>query len=492
MSNISQDDEYDEEYQMDDYDQDSNLIYSLQILKRSSSTNQEILELKDVLNYIDQLITNIGELLNLDADNTYEILIFYNWNKDRIESEYHEKILEQLQKQGIVNNHSAICQIDKIMTCSLCLEDAKLVKLGCGHQFCMSCIQQTIAQRFTKEQFLIIPCLQYGCKYRLPISMIKKLSKPDDFQKIVCRKFIETNKTLAYCQGVNCKKILKPKDSSLTTVTCPCGTQFCFRCKNELHIPVPCDMAKTWVSEITKNEANIKWIVLNTKICPFCKRPVERSDGCNYLMCKPPGGCGQAFCYVCSNPWEPDHKDHFKCSKYVPPANNLEKEKEILARYNFYYERFLNSNSAVEQTQNRLKQLKEKHYQEIQEIYEVTSLQAGFLEEALNELVKSRQILKWTYCLGFFISQTNPNSSKLFDNYQKEFEHSCEQLGILCMQFFNELEKLQNQYTRQQTTLEQRQCDFQEKKDKIQKLQNKCQLLRENLLKDSQNGEIMN
>lgn len=65
-------------------------------------------------------------------------------------------------------------------------------------------------------------------------------------------------------------------------------------------------------------------------------------------MCKPPGGCGNAFCYVCSNPWEPDHKDHFKCSKYVPPTNDLEKEKEILARYNFYYERFLNSNSAVE------------------------------------------------------------------------------------------------------------------------------------------------
>ncbi|CAK84353.1 unnamed protein product (macronuclear) [Paramecium tetraurelia] len=484
-----------EQYDYDggyDYLTDSCQIEDIPSLVRTPSTNQEILELKDVMKFIDQLIGNMGELLNLDADNTYEILMFYNWNKDRIECEYHETILEQLKKQGVFNNHQAICYPDQISMCPLCMEETQLIQLGCRHQFCKSCIQQSIAQRFTKEQFLVIPCLQYGCKYKLPMSMIKNLTKPEDYLKIVCRKFIETNKALAYCQGVDCKKIIKPKDSSLTTVTCPCGTQFCFRCKHELHQPVPCDMAKTWVSEITKNEANIKWIVLNTKICPFCKKPVQRSDGCNYLMCKPPGGCGNAFCYVCSNPWEPDHKDHFKCSKYVPPTNDLEKEKEILARYNFYYERFLNSNSAVEQIQARLKQFREKHNQEIQETYEVTSLEFEFLEEALKELAQSRQVLKWTSCLGYFISQTNPTSSKLFDNYQKEFEHSCEQLGILCMQLFNELEKLQNLHTRQQTTLNQRKNDFYGRREQILKLQNKCYNLRRNLLKASENGDIMN
>ncbi|CAD8125587.1 unnamed protein product [Paramecium sonneborni] len=484
--------DYEEEYDGEDYYQDSNSYYQPQLLQRNSSINQETLELQDVMEYIDQLINNIGELLNFDSDNTYEILMFYNWNKDRIESEYHEKIIEQLQKQGILNNHSAISYENNTTSCPLCLEITTMVKLGCGHLFCHSCVTHTIAQRFSKEQFLVIPCLQYGCKYRLPISMIKKFSRPEDFQKIVCRKFIDTNKSLAYCQGVDCKKILRPKDLSITTVTCPCGTSFCFRCKNEFHLPVPCDMAKTWVSEITKNEANIKWIVLNTKICPFCKRPVERSDGCNYLMCKPPGGCGKAFCYVCSNPWEPDHKDHFKCSKYVPPSNNLEREKEILARYNFYYERFLNSHSGVEQNQKRLKQLKEKHYQEIQDIYEVTNIEAGFLETALKELIQSRQVLKWTYCLGFFISQTNPNSSKLFDNYQKDFEHSCEQLSQICMQLFHELEKMQNQFTRTQISLETRRIDFFQRKEQFQKMQNRCKLLRDNLLKASENGDIMN
>ena len=83
-------------------------------------------------------------------------------------------------------------------------------------------------------------------------------------------------------------------------------------------------MAKKWLNEVKKDEANIKWILVNTKTCPFCRKAVERSDGCNYMHCKPPGGCNKAFCYVCSQPWEPTHSDHFKCSIFKP-----DNEKEL-------------------------------------------------------------------------------------------------------------------------------------------------------------------
>ncbi|CAD8125577.1 unnamed protein product [Paramecium sonneborni] len=462
------------DYYGEDYD--TNDCYSY------PSKSQETLELQDFMEYIDQLINNIGELLNFDSDNTYEILMFYNWNKDRIESEYHEKIIEQLQKQGILNNHSAISYENNITSCPLCLEITTMVKLGCGHLFCHSCVTHTIAQRFSKEQFLVVPCLQYGCKYRLPISMIKKFSRLEDFKKIICKKFIDTNKSIAYCLGVDCKKILRPKDLSITTVTCSCGTSFCFRCKNELHLPVPCDMAKKWVSEINKNETNILWIVLNTKICPFCKKPVERSDGCNYLMCKPPGGCGNAFCYVCSNPWEPDHKDHFICSKYVPPTNNL----FSFAKLNFSFEKFLYSQIDVEQNQNRLKQFKQKL--KTLEFSKFTALEATFLETSLQELIQSRQVLKWTYCLDYFISQNNSNSYKLFNNYLQDFEDSCEQLSQVCMQLLDEFEQMQYQF--QYMTQEEKRDVFL-KIEQFQKVLNKCKLLRINLLKASENDDII-
>ena len=64
------------------------------------------------------------------------------------------------------------------------------------------------------------------------------------------------------------------------------------------------------------------------------------------MNCAPPGGCGKAFCYVCSNPWEPDHKDHFKCNVYKvgnKDQEDLEKEKNILAKINFYCEKYLSN-----------------------------------------------------------------------------------------------------------------------------------------------------
>lgn len=143
--------------------------------------------------------------------------------------------------------------------------------------------------------------------------MIKKLVQSFEFERLICKNFANSTRALAYCTGVDCNKILKPKVTT-KEVTCMCGNRFCFLCKEDLHPPCPCDIVKKWSIETKKDEANVRWIAVNTKICPFCKRPVERSEGCNYMMCKPPGGCGKAFCYVCSKPWEPDHKDHFNCT----------------------------------------------------------------------------------------------------------------------------------------------------------------------------------
>jgi len=48
-----------------------------------------------------------------------------------------------------------------------------------------------------------------------------------------------------------------------------------------------------------KEEADAKWMAVNTKLCPWCKKAVERSAGCNFMACV----CGKNFCYLCSRPW---------------------------------------------------------------------------------------------------------------------------------------------------------------------------------------------
>lgn len=130
---------------------------------------------------------------------------------------------------------------------------------------------------------------------------------------------------MKFCPGVDCNKCICSKESTLKEVTCDCKTRFCFKCREKVHRPSDCFEARKWKDIVEKEEANAKWLSLNTKICPWCHKNVERSTGCNFMMCAPPGGCGKSFCYVCSRPWEPDHKDHFKCNVYKGVDNEQER-----------------------------------------------------------------------------------------------------------------------------------------------------------------------
>lgn len=51
---------------------------------------------------------------------------------------------------------------------------------------------------------------------------------------------------------------------------------------------------------------------------------------------------------MCSRPWQPDHKDHFKCHIYKKSNDeNISKEKAILEKMNFYAEKYLNANKVT-------------------------------------------------------------------------------------------------------------------------------------------------
>jgi ariadne-1 len=60
--------------------------------------------------------------------------------------------------------------------------------------------------------------------------------------------------------------------------------------------------------------------------------------GCNFMACT----CGKNFCYMCSQPWEPDHKDHFKCHIFKKKADDIvNREKEVMERMNHCTERYI-------------------------------------------------------------------------------------------------------------------------------------------------------
>ena len=136
-------------------------------------------------------------------------------------------------------------------------------------------------------------------------------------------------------------------------INCKCGTTYCFKCSKDTHRPCSCEMFEKWLrmNDTAKNDD--KWIEANTKECPHCHQKIEKSKGCNYMLCdKKAGGCGHAFCYVCETDWAKHSQDHFTCNKYTDAVKKKEQKadqlKEQLKRTDFYYKRYMHNKKACE------------------------------------------------------------------------------------------------------------------------------------------------
>ena len=67
---------------------------------------------------------------------------------------------------------------------------------------------------------------------------------------------------------------------------------------------------------------NAKWLNSNSKKCPKCKTPIQKSAGCNWMTCY---NCKNGFCWLClggdaeHDIWFDDHRR---------PCHNVEDVKK--------------------------------------------------------------------------------------------------------------------------------------------------------------------
>lgn len=123
-------------------------------------------------------------------------------------------------------------------------------------------------------------------------------------RKKTCVSYALQNKDICYCPNERCPYFcIKPNMMEMSTVVCPCGELYCFRCRKEPHYPVACEDVKRWYALLNSEQANSSWIRNNTRECPKCKQPIEKKVGCSHMKCL----CQCEFCYECNRPWDQAH-----------------------------------------------------------------------------------------------------------------------------------------------------------------------------------------
>ncbi|KAJ7396786.1 Ankyrin repeat and IBR domain-containing protein 1 [Pitangus sulphuratus] len=309
----------------------------------------------------------------------------------------------------------------------------------------------------------------------VPVDIIESVvSKEMDkrYLQFDIKAFVENNPAIKWCPIPGCERAVRlTRQGSNSTgsdtlsfpmlkapaVDCGKGHLFCWECLGEAHEPCDCQTWKDWlqkisemkpeelvgVSEAYEDAANCLWLLTNSKPCANCKSPIQKNEGCNHMQC---AKCKYDFCWICLEEWKKHSSStggYYRCTRYEVIQHVEEQSKEMtveaekkhrrfqeLDRFMHYYTRFKNHELSYQLEQRLLKTAKEK----MEQLSRALSGTEGgcpdttFIEDAVQELLKTRRILKCSYPYGFFLE---PKSTKkeIFELMQTDLEMVTEDLA---------------------------------------------------------------
>ena len=378
----------------------------------------------EILKEREKVISEAMEKLFLNREQAILAMIYYQWNLDKLDTWYEDvdknKVLvglelspakkKELLDKGVEENGE---------NCLICFEDKNdnFFALDCGHEFCKDCWKGYLEEKLKSPlSALQATCPQEGCTCIVYENLFKKFLKDknllEKLDKAIFKNFINRNEDIKQCPNQHCHYYVKSNMHSSREINCICGTSYCFKCSRESHRPCTCEMVEKWDKRSKNDTSDEKWIRANTKECPHCHQKIEKSQGCNYMLCdKRAGGCGHAFCYVCETDWAKHSQDHFNCNKYTEAVKNKEKManklKEELKRYDFYFTRYMNYKKDAEycDKKDRVKLGEKRQY--LTTVRNLPIIETEFIIEALNTLVKAKNTLKYTYIFGYYMKDNN-------------------------------------------------------------------------------------
>ena len=406
--------------------------------------NITFIQEEDVLKEREKMIQEAIEKLCLKRPEAILAMINFEWNIDCLDSWYDDDVDKNRAKAGIelspktkelLKQQNVPVNGDYCLTCFEEKNDT-FFSLSCGHQFCGDCWTEYLKEKLKNPLgALSVKCQQIGCTCIVPEEVYKKFFANnkvilEKIDKAIFKNFINRNEDLKQCPNPKCHFYAKSRMHSAREINCICGTIYCFKCSQDSHRPCSCEMFERWLrlNDSTKNDD--KWIEANTKECPHCHQKIEKSIGCNYMLCnKSVGGCGHAFCYVCETDWAKHSQDHFKCNKYTEAVKNKEKKankmKDDLKRLDFYFNLYMNNKRACEVLDTKTRNEIEEKINLIVSLKNLPILETKFIIEAINTTIKGKRLLKNTYIFGYYMKD---EKKPFFEHEQGILQYWTEEL----------------------------------------------------------------
>lgn len=391
----------------------------------------------EIVAFQEKEVHEIADLLSVPSSSSASLLRHFHWKRERFLTRYLESPVEVCKAAGVpyipnsgaklrtlsssknIPSSSSSSSLSPSVPsfCSICgddeLDSTNSSALSCNHTFCNECWGTHLATKINEGE-PEIHCPHLKCNTHVPDGFIKLLvpvSVFDKYLRFVTKNFVRENDTVRWCPTPGCQSAITFDQSNSSSdsaiVQCNyCGNQFCFKCHNEAHAPATCEQVKLW-----KKESEVfNWRTINCRECPKCNVSVEKNGGCNHMTCQQ---CKYEWCWVCLRAWK-GHADFFNCDKQEKETQEKGKRKskrkkmeEERERKQIAMKRYLQYNEKFEQHENAKKtdaELRNNTIARIKCLQEnYTRPEVQFIENAVNELIECRIVLKYTYVFAYYL-----------------------------------------------------------------------------------------
>ncbi|PIA53346.1 hypothetical protein AQUCO_00900134v1 [Aquilegia coerulea] len=400
--------------------------------------------------YIRQLqeedITEVSTLLSVSRASACILLLHNKWSVTAVNESWfadEEKVrmtVGLLKKSMMTDDHDSFPNSNKQSktTCGICFDDypqSKLYDAGCDHPFCSSCWEGYVSTSIHDGSgCLMLRCPEHKCGAAVDQDLVNTfVSQEEDKEKYsnhLFKSYVEDNRRIKWCPAPGCDNAVKYiGDFENYDVSCNCECGFCWNCTQEAHSPVDCDTVSNWILKNKDESENVNWILVNSKPCPKCKRPIQKNEGCNHMTCK----CGFHFCWLCLS----TTKDHYACNgfevKYKSEVQDeSEKRKQmaqkLLEKYTHYWERWATNEKSMGKAKEDLQVMKTVYIKRLTNNQCQLELELGFIIEAWKQIIECRRVLKWTYAYGYYLPEHEHTKRQFFEYLQGEAETGLERL----------------------------------------------------------------
>ncbi|KAB2619918.1 exocyst complex component SEC3A [Pyrus ussuriensis x Pyrus communis] len=403
------------------------------ILKQADISQRQLHEITEVCSIL--CVSRAAAIILLRHCNWNTSKLFDKWFEEEDEVRKRLGLFKKTETSPLVQTSSSdVCSF----TCEICFEtfvggDRGISSNFCGHFYCGGCWGGYVSKSINNDGLgcLSLKCPHPSCGAAVGEDMIFLLADIDSdkgkFSRYLVRSYIEESyrKTkIKWCPAPGCDNAVDFVGGNKTNcdVSCLCSYIFCWNCSEEAHSPVKCETVAKWMSKNKDESENMNWILVNTKPCPQCKRPIEKNQGCNHMRCRAP--CRFDFCWICLGEWGRSHL----CNSYLEgvKSNASEKRKEMakmsLDRYVHHYERWIANHDSKQKALQDFRLVQDVHLKKLDKKYRQTNPILSFVTEAWQEIIQCRRVLQWSYAYGFYIPENEDGKRRFFEYLQGEAE----------------------------------------------------------------------